>query len=441
MRPRGCWVGWFGWVSIAGAMLLSIGLAPWASAGPGDLDTSFGEYGQVLTDFGVRAKGTAIAIQSDGRIVVAGRTRGSRFTTEQADFAVARYLPDGKLDPTFGADGLVTTDISGQIDSASQVLLQPDGKIIVAGTGDRTAASEPISDFAVIRYTADGRLDQGFGTDGKVTTDFGFTEAVLALALQSDGKIVAGGYSFDDPGDGPSFSALARYNSDGSLDASFGTDGTVLTPGGEVMALSIQPDDRILVVGGGCCSKVGEYVFRLARYYPDGSLDTSFGDQGFVTTHTIRFQGPFSDAVVFGADGSIFAAGFQHYSNERCSCNAFAVVKLSPLGNLDSSFGHDGEVQTIIGSSSYANAVAVLADGKVVAAGFAFPYGGGLGKFAVVRYNADGSRDQTFGRHGKVVTQFGRRPAKAAAVGIDADGRAIVAGIAGRQFASARYLG
>lgn len=96
------------------------------------------------------------------------------------------------------------------------------------------------------------------------------------------------------------------------------------------MALSIQPDDRILVVGGGCCSKVGEYVFRLARYYPDGSLDTSFGDQGFVTTHTIRFQGPFSDAVVFGADGSIFAAGFQHYSNERCSCNAFAVVKLSP---------------------------------------------------------------------------------------------------------------
>jgi uncharacterized delta-60 repeat protein len=411
-----------------------------AVAQPGSPDTTFGRDGRVVTDFGSPAVSRAIAIQSDGKIVVAGRIGRFRIggvPSELRDFAVARYRPNGSLDPTFGRDGVIRTDVTGKIDAATQILIQPDGMIIVAGIGGQSAAFEPISNFALVRYAPDGTLDEGFGTDGKVTTDFGFRDGIQAVALQPDGKIVAAGYSFDDLGDGAIALAFARYNGDGSLDATFGTGGKVVTVGGQVLAVSVQPDGKILAAGAACCDSGGGEFLVLARYSSGGSLDTSFGDNGIVKTPAGAFS--FYGSMIFAPDGSIFASGFSRFSNPKCLSNGFSVAHFTADGGLDASFGHHGVVITIISCSSYAKAVTVQPDGKVVATGFAFP--GDEGVFAVVRYNTDGSRDQTFGRHGKVTTHFDQVNAAATALAIDADGRAVAAGVADRDFALARYLG
>jgi uncharacterized delta-60 repeat protein len=144
--------------------------APPAFAAPGDLDPSFGGDGRVTTDFGSRATSQDIAVQPDGRIIVAGKSTARR--GDDRDFAAARYLPNGDLDPDFGGDGRVTTDF-GSNDHAIAILLQPDGKVILAGTsgaGRREAGQE--TDYALVRYTSEGRLDRTFGTAGKVTTSF-----------------------------------------------------------------------------------------------------------------------------------------------------------------------------------------------------------------------------------------------------------------------------
>lgn len=404
--------------------------------GPGDLDSSFGEGGRVVTAFGLSTAGQALAIQPDGKIVLAGRFgqfRNYGFNCAACGFAVSRFRSDGSLDASFGQDGLVRTDITPELDAADQLLIQPDGKILVGGYGGKErGVSEPVSDFALVRYMPNGTLDEGFGTAGMVTTDFGFRDGIQAMALQPDGKIIAAGYSIDDIGDGPFSLALARYNMDGDLDLTFGSGGRIVADGGQILALSVLPDGRIRAAG------VSGGSFLLASYNQSGSLDTSFGDNGIVTTEAVTFA--FGGDMVFAPDGSVFASGSMRYSNPRCSSNAFAVAHFTQDGALDASFGNDGEVRTILTCTSYARAVAPQPDGKVVVAGVAY-LGFTTSVFALARYNQDGSRDQSFGRHGKVTTRFDGTQAKAAAVAIDSSGRAVVGGTAGNSFALARYTG
>ena len=221
----------------------------------GDLDTTFGTQGKVITDFGGDDRAEAVALQSDGRIVVAGRSGG--------DFALARYTTTGALDTTFDGDGLVTTDFSGGQDAAFAVAVQPNAEIIVAGA---TAAGGS-SDFALARYTPDGSLDAspgpleaGFGVDGLVTTDFGGTdpEGAAGLALQQDGGIVAVGGALSD-------FALARYDFVGGPDPTFGTGGKLTTDFTGVdtaEAVVVQADGKIVV--GGTTSAGDD--FAVARY-------------------------------------------------------------------------------------------------------------------------------------------------------------------------------
>jgi len=220
----------------------------------------------VTTDFGGSDYGFSVALQPDGKIVVAGYAGG--------DFALARYNSDGALDTSFGSGGKVTTDFGGSYHpDGFSVALQPDGKIVVAGYAG--------GDFALARYNSDGALDTSFGSGGKVTTDFGGSDAGYSVALQPDGKIVVAGYA------GLDF-ALARYNSDGALDTSFGTGGKVTTDfsGGRDVGYSValQPDGKIVVAG------YAGVDFALARYNSDGALDTSFGSGGKVTTDFRRFR-------------------------------------------------------------------------------------------------------------------------------------------------------
>jgi uncharacterized delta-60 repeat protein len=242
----------------------------------GALDTTFGSGGRVSvairtgTDFA-----EAVALQADGKIVVAG---GS-YNGTNYDIAVARFTAAGVLDSTFGTGGKVITAIGSANEFAFSLVLQPDGRIVMAGF-----SNSGNDRFALVRYLADGTLDSSFGTGGVVTTHFGHGHDVAnELALQADGKLVAAGYAFN--GTKRNF-AVVRYTSAGALDTSFGTGGLVSVPlrsgRDEAYALKLLPDGRMVLAGR---SFGGTYHdFGLVMLLPDGTLDTTFGGTGIVTS-------------------------------------------------------------------------------------------------------------------------------------------------------------
>src|SRR5947208_1320082 len=242
-----------------------------AQAAAGDLDPTFGTAGMVMTDINRSTDiANAVAVQADGKLVVVGETyKHNDYTGE--DFAVARYNTDGTLDTTFGARGKVRTDFPGLAAVRSSVVIQPDGKIVVAGGAFPLFTF--LGDFKVVRYNPNGSLDTSFGDGGIVTTSFpGDGSYAFAVALQSDGKIIAAGTDFVDfnPGDMSNTDfALARYNPDGSLDTTFGNGGTVTTDflgnQDDVFSVLIQPDGKIIAVGS-ANSPVDYYDFAAARY-------------------------------------------------------------------------------------------------------------------------------------------------------------------------------
>jgi uncharacterized delta-60 repeat protein len=241
-------------------VLLSLNLPGTIHADDGDLDPGFGESGKVTTAFGAAAY--SIAVQRDGKLVLAGGG-----TT---DFALARYNGDGTLDSSFGENGKVTTEILRHYNWAFAVAIQTDGKIVAAGGAGDFSTSDG---FALVRYNSDGSLDSSFGDGGKVTTAFDSSEGeAYAIAIQSDGMIVAGGYV---EGMTDYHFALARYKSNGKLDKSFGVGGKVTTSFSNfsvtARSMAIQPDGKI-VLAGYAGDQDGRVDFALARYNSDGSL-------------------------------------------------------------------------------------------------------------------------------------------------------------------------
>jgi uncharacterized delta-60 repeat protein len=409
---------------------LVIALANPAAAPPGDLDTTFDGDGKATTDFaGGTDEAHAVAIQADGRIMAAGFA----VVSGTFDFALSRYNADGSLDTTFSPDGLVTTDFAGGVDQARGVAIQGDGKIVAAGL-----AFSGTNDFALARYNTDGSLDTTFSGDGKVTTDFGATDDVArAVAIQGDGRIVAAGLAGVS---GTTGFALARYNTDGSLDTTFSGDGKVTTDFtgdlDEAYAVAIQGDGKI--VAAGVADVTGHVAdFALSRYNADGSLDTTFDGDGKVTTD-FASDSDLARGVAIQGDGRIVAAGLAAVSGPT----GFALARYNTDGSLDTTFSGDGKVTTDFGGTDdLARAVAIQGDGKIVAAG---PVEFSAGNdFALARYNADGSLDTTFSGDGKVTTDFGGGGDQASAVAIQGDGRIVAAGrvVSGgtHDFAVARY--
>jgi uncharacterized delta-60 repeat protein len=295
-NPGGACVGVWGQGSVM-AVLLTLSLVLLGEGAPGDLNPTFGVGGKVTTDFGNADAAFALVLQPDGKLVAAGHS--ITLEAQTANFALARYLPAGSLDPTFGAGGLVTTDLGG-FDAAFALVLQPDSKLVAAG---RSCQEGTPCDFVLARYLPDGSLDGSFGVGGKVTTDVELRGQVNALVLQPDGKLVAAGETFD----GPSDFVLARYLPDGSLDGSFGVGGKVTTDFGSfdfVSALVFQPDGKLVAAGDSGVS------FALARYLPDGRLDPTFGVGGLVTTDFGNFDDGGARALVLQPDGNLVAAGF-----------------------------------------------------------------------------------------------------------------------------------
>ncbi len=350
----------------------------------GSLDTSFGFNGTITTSFGLsKDYGYSVTIQSDGKILVAGYTINFG-SLNLNDFALARYNGDGSLDISFGINGKVTTDFDLSYDSGYSVTVQNGGKILVAGYSFKPGLNSSYPDLALVRYNSDGSLDTTFSSDGKVITvvDSGSDEG-WSVAVQSDGKILAAAESYSD-------FALVRYNSDGSLDTSFSTDGKVSTDFGSNSDISysvaVQSDGKILVAGKGSSD------FALVRYKNNGSLDTTFSSDGKVTT-AVGSNYDEGRSVTLQSDGKILVAG----STWNDSGNSdFALVRYNSDGSLDTTFSSDGKVITAFGSSNdLSYGVTVQSDGKILVAGYT-DNGINLNDFAVVRYNSDGSLDTTF---------------------------------------------
>jgi uncharacterized delta-60 repeat protein len=410
--------------SSRGAMQLSD-----VRASPGDLDASFGDDGKVTTRFAKPSSAWGEAIQADGKIVVAGETDGK--------FALARYNHDGSLDASFGGDGKVTTRFAAP-SWAWAAATQGSGKIVVAGV-----THFPYSRFALARYNPDGTLDTSFGGDGRVTTHFAVrsNDEARALAIRN-GKILVAGVTAV----GHSMFALARYNTDGTLDTSFGDDGKVTThfavlSNDGANAVAIQSNGRILV-GGRSIHFFGELdlipLFALARYTTTGKLDATFGHHGKVTTEF--HPGSYDEvrAVAILGNGKILAAG-DSYSVD----GAFALTRYKPDGKLDASFGGDGKVTTEFAADSddEAHAMAIQADGRIVAAGSATAWESEVSTFALARYKQDGTLNGAFGENGTVTTEFTLGSSDGAnGIGIQADGKIVAAGESSGDFAVARYL-
>jgi uncharacterized delta-60 repeat protein len=411
----------------------------------GSPDTSFDTDGTVTTNIAGYDSANAIAIQTDGKIVAAGISN-----TGGANFALVRYNPNGSLDTSFDTDGKVSTDFyggGGTNEQVDAVAIQADGKIVAAGYIYHGTGTY---DFALMRYNADGSLDTGFNGSGKVSTDFQSgnstnTDMAHAVAIQADGKIVAAGSgSVTVDGTTTAGFALARYNADGSLDTSFDTDGKVITPaapqfGSVAYAAVVQTDGKIVAAGYGHSS--GTWTdFTLVRYNANGSLDTSFDTDGIILTD-FSLSNEHARAALIQTDGKIVAAG---YKGEG-SGDDFALVRYNPDGSLDASFDTDGKVLTDLGypTPSGTGDVEAQADGKVVVAGYSS--NGFNEDFALLRYNADGTHDETFGRGGKVLTDISgyAQGERAKALAIQADGKIVAAGqttlLNSSDFALARY--
>ncbi len=278
-------------------------------------------------------------------------------------------LTAGALDPTFGTGGLVVTDLGSTFEHAYDVVIQSDGKIVTAGDTVRSGTGQ---DFALVRYNSNGTLDTSFGTNGRAVTDFkGYGDVALAVARQADGKFVAAGYARVSGVGYPDF-ALARYNSNGTLDTSFGSKGKVITAISQdtdiIEAMAIQADGKIVVVGWTQkTGTAGTGNFVVARYNANGSLDTAFGTGGKVVTDFAGSQ-DHAEGVAIQADGKIVVVGKAAVNNQ----NNFGIVRYNANGSLDLSFGNQGKVTTSIGDGDlrgWAYDVAIQADGRIVVAG------------------------------------------------------------------------
>ncbi|HVG32240.1 MAG TPA: Calx-beta domain-containing protein [Pyrinomonadaceae bacterium] len=325
----------------------------------GTVDTSFGSAGQVTTNFFKRD----LTIQPDQKIIVVGQS-GTFTGVNGGGFVVARFNQNGTPDGTFGVGGQVTTIINNNGNSAEAAAVQNDGKIVVVG---QTSGLSP-SEFAVVRYNSDGSIDTSFGSNGIVITDVGSLEHAQSVVIQTDGKIVIGG---DANITVLTDFVLVRYNPDGSLDNSFGTGGKVTTNFGQnrmhtLARLLLLPNGKIIAVGGldrFPDTNTGPAAWALARYNTDGSLDNSFGVGGKVETVTSSF-GAIAKNAALQQDGTIIAVGqFPNGGNHSA-----VVARYLNTGTILPAIQFQSNQYSIVEGSAGARVITLTRTGNINAA-------------------------------------------------------------------------
>ena len=374
---------------------------------PGGHDPTFGKGGHAVTDVaGGADSGQAVAIQADQKIVVGGE---AVLATGFGDFGLARYLPDGTLDPAFGDGGLVTTDFFGALDYIESLAIQFDGKIVAGGATVQGTQQAP----ALARYQSDGTLDESFATGGKLVWSFATSARFTSVAIDASGLIVAAGYAQS----GAFFRPLVvRFLSDGGVDDTFGSGGvwTDQFAGDELLGqLAVQPDGKIVVSG-----TAQDRLFQVIRLDTDGRLDPTFGTGGRVLTRFPRVAWAGAGALALAPDGTIVVGGG--------TPTDFALARYEADGSLDTSFGDRGLVTTDFDANRDSLfAISMQADGKILAVGFADDQYGQ--RFALARYQSDGALDMGFGQGGRVV-DVAPTWGVYTAVAPQADGKIVAAG-------------
>jgi uncharacterized delta-60 repeat protein len=396
--------------------------APPAAAAPGDLDTSFSGDGRVSTltspdTFVARA----VAMQPDGRIVVAGYScdTGTCGPTGDSSFRLLRYTSDGGLDTDFGQGGMVTTTVGVGRSQAFDLIVRADGSIVAGGVASADAL-DPGS-FALVGYKANGTLDSTFGTGGRVITRVGEGfDAISDLVPGFGDHFTAVGQA---NAVGRDRFALARYDRRGKPDQSFGDMGSVVAPTSAPYAYGAAgaqlPDGRVVAVGASGNNTATESL-RFSG--------TAVGSSGAATAPWVRPVGAsysYANAVVALADGRVLSAGV---ATERLGNPAMALMRTSPTGVLDRTWDGDGLATARAGDGTVASDLVLDAEGRAVAAGDATL--GADHAFAVARFDGAGALDPSFGG-GIVLTSFpGTSRARAIAIARQADGKLVVAGIA-----------
>jgi uncharacterized delta-60 repeat protein len=390
-------------LAVATALLTGVAASD-ASAAPGDLDPSFGTFGKVLYETFPETPVRDVAVQTDGRIVVAG---GAPDVVSSAG-AIYRFVPDGSPDPSFGDDGIaaVNADSAFRFDS---VVTMPDGDIVAAAT---LGSGDP--QIILARFDSSGQLDPGFGIGGIVTSGQGvgngpYATADIDLALDPLGRLVAAATA---PGGG---FLVARFLGDGSPDPSFADDGIAITttPNGTVGGVAVAPSGVITLAGGVSGAGVAGGT-ALVRYLPDGTLDPSFGDDG-VAVSTV--QPVTLDGIAVRTDGSIIGVGSRRGKAPR-PLLAFFTASGAP----DALVSQHGVVLLPPDVYGGFRAVILRTNGQILAAGSA---GDGM---LLAQFLPDGRADRSFSRDGYALTPMGASYASAQALALDSDGRIVVAG-------------
>jgi uncharacterized delta-60 repeat protein len=402
---------------VASANVTDIAVHCAAQVIPSGLDSTFGDGGRVTT--AGTGDGRAVLIQPDGGIVTVGpREVGVSFHFQ---FGATRHDEAGHLDPSFGTGGIATTSLGGNDDKALDAVLLPGGAFVAVGQADPAGLAN--TDFGVVRYTPDGHPDPAFNTTGIETTDVsGRDDVAHAVAVQPDGKIVATGEAETSPG---LFDfALVRYNPDGTLDTSFGGDGIVTTDFGTnddaANGIAIQSDGRIVAVG-----VAGENI-ALARYLPDGELDRTFGGTGTVVSD-LGFD-DVANGVAITPGGTILIAGTRLGPHTNLDP---IVASFGPNGRLNLGFGDFGVADTdLSGGDDSGDDLALEANGDIVLVGTASS--ATVSDMALVRFKPDGTLDTSMTADFQGTGDFGH------ALAIDHQGRIVAAGSSGAVRAHAR---
>lgn len=394
---------------------------------PGSLDLSFGTDGTVmLSDNTSIQRGFTGAVQGDGKILIGGLQENNNVQ----DFSVARYNTDGTLDNSFGQNGLVVFDGGETAESVWTIMVQSDGKILLGGSIYHQSST--YDDFALIRLNPDGSPDNSFGNAGLVYTDFeGGWDNAYSMAIQDDGKIILGGDGYRN---NKRNASLVRYNTDGTVDESFGFSGvgwlSVGTVNDKTKDIALQEDGKIVVVGAANDGQ-DDQAFVI-RFNADGNVDSFFGNNGmFIIDIGAREDRLWSVCVL--DNGSIIAGGYTR--NDNTGDNDYLFLKLNSDGTQDMSFGSNGIKMFTYSLNDQVIDMCIQDDGKILSVGGGF-------SFELLRLLENGDLDSSFGDNGKVNTTIGTY-CFGNAIFLYPDERAVVAGQATdgdtQNFAAARY--
>jgi uncharacterized delta-60 repeat protein len=453
-----------------------------------DFDSSFGNNGKTHTGFGISdAKANTVVTQPDGKIIVGGSAYSANpknlYKTDTDVAILIRYNSDGTIDTTFGNEGIVAYNYNviynsneintgvgklvlqpdgkilaliggpspsfvrfntnGSIDTSygnngtlifttvfSSFVIQPDSKIITAYKQDHYNSFGQVdsSYFRTERYNQDGTLDNTFGTNGTMLTDFGFGyNAVFAITLQPDGKVIVAGNSYNDK------FAMARYTPNGDLDTTFDGDGKVITSLGSglksyVKYVSVQTDGKIIVAGGSYTSILPqEYFFSIAKYNTNGSLDTSFDSDGIVNNTFDDASGTYINlnTIIEQPDGKFLV------TTERDDNSEFVVRRYNASGSDDTSFGNNGKSTLFIQDVNRAFGIALQQDQKIIVAGYSYSFTSIVDRneFNVVRYSTNGVPDVSFDNDGIIASKFDSSNDLCSKVLIQPDDKLITIGV------------